>query len=113
MPSPISIGTREIPIKLAKTITARVNESWESGEMLSRVSLETQDLLKFWFKEPHTETRHFNFHQGQNQAILNTIYLHEILGIKTVKDIYENIEFELLAEIDSVELKKEKYEMPF
>jgi len=112
MPSPISIGTREIPLKLAKTITARVNESWESGEMLSRVSLVTQDLLKFWFKEPHTETRHFNFHQGQKQAILNTIYLHEILGIKTVKDIYENIEFELLAEIDSVELKKEKYEMP-
>jgi len=112
MPSPISIGTRDIPLKLAKTITTRVNESWESGEMLSRVSLVTADLLKFWFKEPHTETRRFNFHLGQKQAILNTIYLHEVLGTKTVKDVYENIEFELLAEIDSVELRKEKYEIP-
>src|SRR3989344_2725705 len=112
MPSPISIGTRDVPLKLAKSITDKVNESWESGEMLSKVSLITQDLLKFWFKEPHTETRYINFHQGQKQAILNTIYLHEVVGTKTVKDIYENIAFELLPEIDIAELKKPKYEIP-
>ncbi len=112
MPSPISIGTRDVPLKLAKAITQKVNESWESGEMLSRVSLITQDLLKFWFKEPHTETRHINFHKGQKQAILNVIYLHEIVGTKTVKDIYENMAFELLPEIDIAELKKLKYEIP-
>lgn len=112
MPSPISIGTRDTPLKLAKSITRKVNESWESGEMLSRVSLITQDLLKFWFKEPHIETRYVNFHEGQKQAILNAIYLHEVLGIKTVKDVYENIEFELLPDIDIAELKKAKYEIP-
>jgi len=112
MPSPISIGTREVPLRLAKSISSKVNESWESGEIMSKVSLVTQDLLKFWFIEPHTQTRDINFHIGQKQAILNTIYLHEIIGIKNVKDIYENINFELLAEIDAVELKKTKYEIP-
>lgn len=72
----------------------------------------TQDLLKFWFKESHIETRYVNFHEGQKQAILNAIYLHEVLGTKTVKDVYNNIEFELLPDIDIAELKKAKYEMP-
>ncbi|MFH1175281.1 MAG: DEAD/DEAH box helicase family protein [bacterium] len=112
MPSPISIGTRDIPLKLAETISKKANESWESGEMLSRVSLVTQDLLKFWFKEPHIQTRHINFHEGQKQAILNAVYLHEVLKTKSVKEVYENIEFERLAEIDITELKKAKYEIP-
>lgn len=112
MPSAISIGTRDIPLKLAKAITQKVNDSWASGEMLSRVSLVTQDLLKYWFKEPHTETRYFNFHEGQRQAILNAIYLHEVIGTQKVKDVYENIEFELLSDIDMAELAKEKYNIP-
>ena len=112
MPSPISIGTRSIPLKLANSITQKVNDSWASGEMLSKVSLVTQDLLKFWFREPHTEMRYINFHEGQRQAILNAIYLHEIVGVKSVKEIYDNIEFELLADIDSAELRKQKYEIP-
>ncbi|NCU31785.1 MAG: restriction endonuclease subunit R, partial [Candidatus Moranbacteria bacterium] len=112
MPSPISIGTRDIPLKLANFITQKVNDSWASGEMLSKTTFVTQDLLKFWFREPHTETRYINFHEGQKQAILNAIYLHEVIGIKNVKDIYDNIEFELLADIDAAEIKKEKYEIP-
>ena len=112
MPSPISIGTREIPLRLAKTITARVNESWESGEMLSRVSLVTQDLLKFWFKEPHTETRRFNFHQGQKQAILNTVYLHEVLKVKDVMDMYMTLSSDLLQEMDLLDLEADKYKHP-
>lgn len=112
MPSPISIGTRDIPLKLANFITQKVNDSWASGEMLSKTTFVTQDLLKFWFREPHTETRYINFHEGQKQAILNVIYLHEVIGIKNVKDIYDNIEFELLADIDAAEIKKEKYEIP-
>ncbi|MCK9578779.1 DEAD/DEAH box helicase family protein [bacterium] len=112
MPSPISIGTRDIPLKIAKELTDKVNDSWNSGEMLSKVSLITQDLLKFWFKDPHTETRFINFNQGQRQAILNAIYLHEVLNIKSVKDIYENVNPELLLEIDVIELKKSKYEVP-
>lgn len=99
-------------MKLANSITQKVNDSWASGEMLSKVSFVTQDLLKFWFKEPHTETRYFNFHEGQRQAILNAVYLHEVMGTKKVKDIYDNINFELLADIDVVELAKAKYDIP-
>ncbi len=79
---------------------------------MAKVTPVTRDLLTFWFTEPHIETRYANFHEGQRQAILNTIYLHEILGVKAVKDIYENIEFELLSEIDMAEFKKAKYDIP-
>ena len=112
MPSPISIGTRDVPLKLARIVSQKVNEEWENGALLGKVSLITQDLLKFWFQEPHIQNRNFNFHEGQKQAILNIIYLHEVLGVKATLDLYEKIAFELLAEIDSVELKKPKYEMP-
>lgn len=112
MSSPINIGTRDIPLKLARTLTDRVNESWANGEMMAKVSPVTRDLLTFWFTEPHTETRYANFHEGQRQAILNAVYLHEVLGTKSVKEIYENIEFELLSDIDMTEFKKAKYEIP-
>lgn len=112
MPTPLNIGTRDIPLRLARSITSKVNESWANGEMIAKVTPVTRDLLTFWFTEPHTDTRYTNFHEGQKQAILNTIYLHEILGVKAVKDIYENIEFELLSEIDMAELKKAKYDIP-
>src|SRR3989344_246846 len=112
MPTPLNIGTRDIPLHLARSITSKVNESWTSGEMMAKVTPVTRDLLTFWFTEPHTDTRYTNFHEGQRQAVLNTIYLHEILGVKAVKDIYENIEFELLSEIDMAEFKKAKYDIP-
>ena len=112
MPTPLNIGTRDVPLRLAKVLTEKVNEAWASGEILSKVTPVTRELLTFWFSESHVETRNINFHQGQRQAILNTIYLHEIVGVKAVKDIYENIEFELLSELDMTEFKKPKYEIP-
>ena len=112
MPTPLNIGTRDIPLKLAKNITEVVLGFWDSGEIISKVSPITKDLLNFWFKEPHIDTRKINFHEGQKQAILNVIYLHEILKTTSVVDIYQNINSELLLEINSVELKKPKYEIP-
>lgn len=112
MPTPIKLGTRDVPLRLARTLTDKVNESWANGEMMAKVTPITRDLLTFWFTEPHTTTRYANFHEGQRQAILNTIYLHEILGVKAVKDIYENVELELLSEIDMIEFRKAKYDIP-
>lgn len=112
MPTPLNIGTRDIPLKLAEAITARVKAEWESGAMLEKVSSTTRDLLTFWFLLPHTETRTVNFHDGQRQAILNVIYLREILKAETVADVYESVEPELLAQIDIGELKKPKYDIP-
>mgnify|MGYP001374682753 CR=1 FL=1 len=112
MPSPISIGTTNISLKLSKQLTQKVNDCWENGEIFEKVSRVTADLLKFWFKEPHIENRIFNFHQGQKQAILNAIYVHEILGVKSVKDIYENIDPDLLRELDINEIGRQKYQIP-
>ena len=34
MPTPLNIGARDIPLRLARTLTDKVNASWDSGEML-------------------------------------------------------------------------------
>ena len=87
MPTPLNIGTRDVPLRLARTLTDKVNESWESGELLAKATPVTRELLTFWLDKAHVEMRYTNFHQGQRQAILNAIYLHEVLGVKAVKDI--------------------------
>ncbi|SHE34562.1 type III restriction enzyme [Marinitoga hydrogenitolerans DSM 16785] len=110
MPMPTNTLTGSVPLKLAKKITENVNELWESGEFLELVTPTTKDLLTFWFCEPHTTNREINFHRGQKQAILNTIYLHEILKVETVLDIYQKVDKMLLNEINIELLAKEKYQ---
>ena len=44
-------------LELAKRLTERVNEAWESGELLEQVTPTTQDLLKFWFSEEYCSLR--------------------------------------------------------
>lgn len=114
MPSAIGIGTKNVPLDLAKAIAAHVNDAWASGELESGVSPVTRDLLSFWFREPHTETRPFNFHEGQRQAILNAIFLHEMVRVKTVEETYLHfdVEQQWMPNIDMAELKKEKYALP-
>jgi type III restriction enzyme len=43
---------------------------------------------------------------------LNIIYVHEILKIKNVREMYTSIYPELLEEMDLLDLKKDKYEYP-
>ena len=110
MPMPTNTLTGSVPLKLAKKITENANELWESGEFLELVTPTTKELLTYWFCEPHTQNREINFHRGQRQAILNTIYLHEILKVETVLDIYQKINNLLLNEINIELLAKEKYQ---
>lgn len=112
MATPINTLTGDIPLQLALKITQKANELWESGEFLKIVTPTSADLLKFWFCEPHISQRDRNFHRGQKQAILNTIYLHEILKIESVLQIYEKIDKELILRLDSTLLVKEKYNIP-
>ncbi len=107
-----NIGTRDIPIKLANAVTAKANEALADGSLMNAVTPVTKDLIKYWFLPPYTETRPVNFHEGQQQSILNVIYLHEVLGLKTVKDFYLSVAPELLAEMRANELVKTKYEIP-
>lgn len=108
-----SLGTRNIPLKLAEIITKMANKEWEEGVFLEKVSSVTKDLLRFWDpKGSFSDMRDFNFHEGQWQAILNSIYMHEILKIKSVHDMYMSVYPELLQEMDLLDLKKDKYAHP-
>ena len=80
MPISKNIGTRDVPLKFAAELTRITNEAWDSGELMNGTSV-TQDLVRYWFTM-FCDQRRFNFHQGQKQAILNTIYVHEILKSK-------------------------------
>lgn len=101
-----------ISLELAKRLTERANEAWESGEMQESVTPVTRHLLDYWFGEAHCEQRERNFHIGQRQAILNIIYLHEVLKVGKVEDYYTSIAADLMAIADMQALKKEKYQMP-
>lgn len=103
-------GTGAIPLRLAELITGMANKEWEDGCFLEKVSPVTRDLLRFWHpKGNFGELRNFNFHEGQWQAILNTIYIHEVLKAKNVYDLYMAVHSDLLVEMDLLELKNEKY----
>ena len=106
-------GTRNVPLTLAKLITEIANRAYEDGDLIQNVTPVTKELLEFWDPKGSFSTlRKFNFNDGQWQAILNTIYAHEILKIKTVYDLYTLTDPELLQELDILDLKKEKYSFP-
>ena len=105
-------GTGGVPLKLAKQLTEEVNEAWENGSFYEKVSPITQDLLRYWFFPAFCDIRDINFHEGQKQAILNIIYMHEVLEVKNVKDLYLSINEELLQEIDLDELNETRYQHP-
>ncbi|MBW6471443.1 MAG: DEAD/DEAH box helicase family protein [Methanosarcinaceae archaeon] len=107
-------GTGDIPLKFAKTISEIVNTEWDdgNGSFLEKVSPVTKDLLRYWFQTSFCDTRKINFHKGQKQAILNTIYMHEVLKTKNVMDMYLSTEPELLQKMDLLSLKQDKYNHP-
>lgn len=81
---------------LAKRLTDSVNAACvglEDGvaDLLEMVTPTTAGLLKYWFQHDFCEIRGFNFHAGQKQAILNTIYAHEVLGASSLKALYEAV----------------------
>lgn len=104
--------SREIPLELAARLTATVNEAFATGEMMEQVTPVTAELLRFWFCEPFTNERGINFHEGQRQAILNAIYLHEVLKISNVMEIYKAVVPEMLPMADLALLGKPKYAFP-
>jgi type III restriction enzyme len=92
-------------LTLARKLTDRVAEACaglESGSaaILDQVSPTTAELLKWWFQEDFKDTRGFNFHDGQRAGILNVIYAHEVLGMTTLKDLYQEIAPEVLIASD-------------
>ncbi len=99
-------------LELAKRLSEVVNEAWESGELMEQVTPTTGELLRFWFSEEYCSLRSRNFHAGQRQAILNIIYLHEVLGARNVLDYYERVTPDLMPSLDLGMLGRQKYQMP-
>ena len=99
-------------LELAKRLSEKVNEEWESGELMDKVTPTTRELLKFWFSEEYCSLRHRNFHAGQRQAILNIVYLHEVMGVRNVLEFYEQLTPDLMPIVDLETLGKKKYQMP-
>ncbi|MBQ9294076.1 MAG: DEAD/DEAH box helicase family protein [Bacteroidaceae bacterium] len=99
-------------LEFAKRLSEVVNEAWASGELMERVTPTTQELLRFWFSEEYCSLRSRNFHAGQRQAILNIIYLHEVLGVRNVLEYYEKVTPDLMPSLDLGTLSRQKYQMP-
>ena len=104
----------QTPLQFARDITAKVNDAWLSGEYLEKVTPTTKQLLTYWFDERYSENRDLNFHEGQKQAILNIIYLHEVMKVKNIFEAYERLAPDLLLESANglSEIAKDKYNHP-
>lgn len=92
-------------LTLAKNLTEQVRLACSDleagqGEMLNRVTEVTGELVRWWFQQEYVETRDINFHEGQKQALLNTIYAHEVLGVKTLGELYSAVAPDVLLASD-------------
>lgn len=101
-----------VSLELAHRLSDVALKTWEDGSMLQRVTPVTAELLNYWFGEARCNERKVNFHEGQRQAILNVIYLHEVLKSKSVLDHYELIAQDLVAQLDLAQLAQPKYKVP-
>lgn len=101
-------------LQFARDITSQANNAWLSGEFLEKVTPTTKGLLEYWFADGYTDLRQINFHEGQKQAILNTIYIHEVIKSKNIFEAYQYFSPDLLLEGDGslAELAKAKYSHP-
>lgn len=108
----MNTNRNNVSLELARRLSDVVNASWQSGEMLEKVTPVTAELLKYWFGDDFCSLRANNFHQGQRQAILNIIYLHEVVGERRVMDAYSNIAPDLMETVDLSLLAEGKYQFP-
>ena len=112
--STTAMNTGKIPLDLAKAVSAAADAAWKDGSFGKAVTPVTRELLKYWFEEPFTN-RPLNFHEGQRQAILNAIYLHEVVGAANPSDAYSNVAPVLMAADEgavAAEIAKGKYAYP-
>ncbi|MHB1687906.1 MAG: DEAD/DEAH box helicase family protein [Ignavibacteriaceae bacterium] len=112
MATPTNIGTRELPLKFAAKVSEQANAEFINFQFSTATPI-TNELLRFWFSDAFSELREFNFHLGQEQAILNTIYMHEVLKVNNVTDMYAKCGKDILDDEGFLfEIQKPKYQHP-
>ena len=88
-------------LPLAEALTAKTRQlciGLEDGsaDLYDLVTPTTAELLRWWFLEDICLTRRFNFHPGQQQAILNSIVAHEVLAAGSLQALYQAVAPEVL-----------------
>lgn len=84
-------------LALAAALTARTNDlcaGLEAGSatILELVTPVTAELLRWWFGEDMRLARGtLNFHEGQQQAILNAIVAHEVVQAPSLLALYQRV----------------------
>ncbi|PDP86572.1 restriction endonuclease subunit R [Glycomyces fuscus] len=66
--------------------------------LLDQVTPTTSELLKFWFQQDYCDLRPLNFHEGQRSAILHIIYAHEVIGARSLRELYEAVAGEAMLD---------------
>lgn len=90
------MSTVEQPLALAAALTQRTDQlcvGLEQGiaDLYDLVTPVTGELLRWWFGDEACQSRTFNFHPGQRQAILNVIVAHEVLASPDLADLYRQV----------------------
>lgn len=84
-----------------------------SADLYDLVTPTTAELLRWWFLEDICQTRRFNFHAGQKQAILNSIVAHEVLAVGSLQALYRTLAPEALMTGDVLnEVAQDKHQHP-
>ena len=103
---------------LAKALTRKAEQlciGLEHGiaDLYDLVTPVTAELLRWWFGEDACQSRMFNFHAGQRQAILNVIVAHEVLASPDLVDLYRQVCAEALLEGNRLaEVAQDKHAHP-
>ncbi len=105
-------------LELAASLTRRTEQlcvGLEHGiaDIQEMVTPVTAELLRWWFGEDACQSRSFNFHPGQRQAILNVIVAHEVLNSPDLTDLYRQVCADaLLAGTRLTEIGQDKHAHP-
>jgi type III restriction enzyme len=106
-------------LPLSESLTLKVKEvtlGLEEGvaDIYEMVTEPTANLLRHWFLQDFVDLRRgLNFHAGQKQSLLNTIYAHEVIGATSLKELYSTIAPEaLLKDGLLTHVSQQKYEHP-
>lgn len=84
-----------------------------SPGLLEEVTPTTAELLTFWFQQDYCDLRRLNFHEGQRAAILHIVYAHEVLGAKTLRELYEAVAADAMLDGDTLsEIVRDRHAHP-
>jgi type III restriction enzyme len=89
------VSSNQFPLaaSLSTLIHSQVGDlvAGQEPEILGQVTPVTAELLRFWFQQDFCDLRDLNFHEGQRAAILHVIYAHEVLGARTLSELYQAV----------------------